>query len=63
MIELRGKIEITQLQGKIALIPADSQLALQEKTVNANGEVTADAGYDGLSKVTVAVPVWEGGSY
>lgn len=37
----------------------ETDVHLQEKTVSENGEVTPDAGYHGLSKVVVDIPVIE----
>lgn len=38
----------------------DSQIDLQKKTVTEPGTYSPDAGYEGFSKFTVDIPVYEG---
>lgn len=56
-----AKLTIEQMPNEIAGISSGTaNPTLQEKAITANGEYTADSGYDGLSKVTVDVPVPDG---
>lgn len=53
-LDLTKKINRIVVDGEEAIVVGVPNL--QEKTTRENGEIVADTGYDGLSKVIVEVP-------
>ena len=53
-IDKNGTYDVTEKASAVVSIP-EKEIVLQNKTIEANGTYSADAGYDGLGQVTVNV--------